>query len=247
MSNPFDDHSSLNVRSYTSNNTVDDEINNYEKELERILQESLDSTQRSAQRLENSEQLATNTAQELLAQREKLERTEKNLDDIHRTTHETQRNLNSLKSIFGGFFKNKFSRAPPKETTTKVSSSASESKLSSHLNGDAGRSSSIASPSSGPSLSAESRSAMKGTRFEAMDNQIDENLDMMSAQLGNLRTLGRALGTEVEDQNQMLDRIQAKADRNDSTVRSQDTQMKKLLGFKGVEKSEDTAAFSKKK
>lgn len=48
----------------------------------------------------------------MLEQREKLERAEKNLDEIHHTTQMTQRSLNSLKSVFGGFFKNKFSRNP---------------------------------------------------------------------------------------------------------------------------------------
>lgn len=44
----------------------------------------------------------------MLEQREKLERTEKNLDLIHHTTQLTQQSLNSLKSVFGGFFKNRF-------------------------------------------------------------------------------------------------------------------------------------------
>lgn len=48
----------------------------------------------------------------MLEQREKLERADKNLDEIHHTTQMTQRSLNSLKSVFGGFFKNKFSRNP---------------------------------------------------------------------------------------------------------------------------------------
>lgn len=100
---------------------------------------------------------------------------------------------------------------------------------------------------SNPTLSEGSRQAIKGTRWEAMDNEIDENLGgllssttcayqansgAMSAQLGRLKVLGAALGDEVEDQNRMLDRIQVKADRNDAIVRSQDHQMKKLLGYK---------------
>ncbi|KAE9554622.1 hypothetical protein FO519_002182 [Halicephalobus sp. NKZ332] len=237
--NPFDDN---NVKSYTFNKDPEDEVNEYEREIERVLQESVESTNRSVQRLANSEQVGANTAQELLVQREKLERTEKNLDDIHRTTVETQRNLNSLKSLFGGWFKNKFTKAPP---TSTVPGSKSDSRLSSHLENSQfdGR----PTNSSGPTLSAESRAAMKGTRFEALDNQVDENLDMMSSKLANLKNLGRALGSEVDEQNDMISRIQVKADRNDVIVRSQDNQMKKLLGYKGVAKPEDTAAFSKKK
>lgn len=54
----------------------------------------------------------------------------------------------------------------------------------------------------------------------------------MSSQLSRLKMMGQALGDEVEDQNNMLDRIQQKAERNDHVVRSQDNQMKKLLGYK---------------
>ena len=150
------------------------------------------------------------------------------MDDIHRTTYETQRNLNSLKSFFGGFFKNKFSRGP--KEPAQVPSSQSESKLSQHLNESGSSNSTLRGASaSGPSLSAESRKNIQGTRFEAMDNQIDENLDQMSSALGQLRVLGKALGDEVEDQNDMLDRIHKKADRNDGIVRKQDDQMRKLL------------------
>lgn len=47
----------------------------------------------------------------------------------------------------------------------------------------------------------------------------------MSKNLRNLRRLGEDLGREVDEQNQMLDRIQTKADRNDAIVRVQDKQV----------------------
>jgi hypothetical protein len=54
----------------------------------------------------------------------------------------------------------------------------------------------------------------------------------MSANLARLQTLGKALGDEVDDQNKLLDNIQRKADKNDSVIRNQDAQMKKILGYK---------------
>uniref|UniRef100_A0A915DV65 t-SNARE coiled-coil homology domain-containing protein n=1 Tax=Ditylenchus dipsaci TaxID=166011 RepID=A0A915DV65_9BILA len=235
MSNPFDEDDSRKglgldpVKSYTMGNSIEDEVADYEKEIEKYMQKSLDSTGRSRQQLESSEQLATSTAQNLLEQREKLERTEKNLDEIHQTTQLTQRSLNSLKSVFGGFFKNKFSKAP--KSNQDVPSSKSENQLSKvveEVQGSVDR----AAGSNQQSLSSTSRNQIKGTRWEAMDNEIDENLNDMSAQLARLRTLGSALGDEVEDQNKMLDRIHTKADRNDGVIRHQDSQMKNLLGYK---------------
>uniref|UniRef100_A0A915MUL9 t-SNARE coiled-coil homology domain-containing protein n=1 Tax=Meloidogyne javanica TaxID=6303 RepID=A0A915MUL9_MELJA len=78
--------------------------------------------------------------------------------------------------------------------------------------------------------SESSRAQIQGTRWEAMDNQVDQNLDQMSAQLARLRMWGSALGDEVDDQNRMLDRIHTKTERNDAVVRSQEGQMRKLLG-----------------
>ncbi|KAL4003339.1 SNARE domain family protein [Acanthocheilonema viteae] len=245
-SNPFDDNY-VNpsvckgpVKSYTTMNSnnddgsIEDVVNFYERELERYMQESLDSTERSRKNLEQSEQIGIATAQDLLTQREKLEHTEKNLDNIDRTTKMTQRNLNSLKSVFGGFFKNKFSRAPKEEPLmVPLKSDLVLGNTVDKLSGVTKAGSSYVGgvvSASGPTLSESSRATIKGTRWEAMDNEIDSNLDSMSSQLARLRMLGEAIGEEVDSQNEMLDRIQVKAERTNTRVKDQDKQMKKLLG-----------------
>ncbi|GMT17796.1 hypothetical protein PFISCL1PPCAC_9093, partial [Pristionchus fissidentatus] len=243
--NPFDDDykpsqyaTGSKVKSFQKAAPAEDEADYYEKEIEKYMQESLDSTERSRKHLENSERVGVATAQELLEQREKLERTEKNLDAIHTTTQQTQRNLNSLKSAFGGFFKNKFSRKPAEPSSAPVPQSKSAVGLANTA--EMVSATPVRSGGMGPTLSDSSRAAIKGTRWEAMDNQIDENLDMMTGTLQNLRALGNSLGSEIEDQNKMLDRIQVKADRNDATVRAQDDQMKKLLGYTSKDKEKNS-------
>ncbi|VDO42366.1 unnamed protein product [Onchocerca flexuosa] len=252
------------VKSYTtmnSNNSggsIEDDVNFYERELERYMQESLDSTQRSRKNLEQSEQMGIATAQDLLTQREKLERTEKNLDDIDKTTKMTQRNLNSLKSVFGGFFKNKFSRVPKDDPSVRflvlnMSPSKSDSILGNtvdKLHSDSKTGSCYnegAISASGPTLSESSRAVIKGTRWESMDNEIDTNLESMSSQLARLRMLGEAIGEEVDSQNEMLDRIQVKAERTNARVKDQDKQMKKLLGSADKEEEQPSLPSVSKK
>lgn len=108
----------------------------------------------------------------------------------------------SLKSFFGGMFKNKFSRLPKEKSTcgdkqviviensknkfqtSTFSSSKSADQLSKIVNRSNGDNSptlvdkpkSTTSTSCGPSLSESSRAQIQGTRWEAMDNQIDQNL-----------------------------------------------------------------------
>ncbi|CAJ0576243.1 unnamed protein product, partial [Mesorhabditis spiculigera] len=233
MSNPFHDYNSQPIKSYASH-AIEDDAEYYEKEIEKCMQESLASTERSRRNLVDSEQVGLKTAEDLRLQREKLEKTERNLDDIHRTTQQTQRSLNSLQSFFGGYFKNKFSRKPkPVEAQPEAPPKSASVNNFASFGGSGGNSmGSSSTGTGGPTLSQSSMNAIKGSRWEAMDNQINENLDGMSSQLANLKNLGVALGREVEDQNQLLDRIQTKAERNDVVVRSQDQQMKKLLGGK---------------
>lgn len=51
------------------------------------------------------------------------------------------------------------------------------------------------------------------------------DLDSMSSQLARLRMLGEAIGEEVDSQNEMLDRIQIKAERTNARVKDQDKQV----------------------
>lgn len=250
MANPFDSDEEYQharkglgldpVKSYTnnvSNNNIEDQVAEYEREIEKYMQMSLDSTQRSCQQLESSEQHAQSAARELIEQREKLERAENNLDQIDRTAQITQRSLNSLKSLFGGMFKNKFSRLPKEKSKDEgqQANSLSCSKSADQLgrmvdNSMNNKAQATSNGKQQPTLNAASRAQISGTRWEAMDNQIDQNLDQMSSQLSRLRTWGNALGEEVDDQNLLLDRIQTKTERNDTVVRNQESQMRKLLG-----------------
>lgn len=49
-------------RSYQITNSIEDEISNYESQIEKYMQKTLDSTVNSVQQLDNSEKLADSTA-----------------------------------------------------------------------------------------------------------------------------------------------------------------------------------------
>lgn len=160
-------------RCYTTPISEEDEVAFYEKEIGKSLTESLNSTERSCQYLNNSEQLGIRTAHELLEQREQLERANRGLDQIEHTTKLAQRNINSLKSVFGGFFKNKFSE---KTAVPGAIVSTSGDRLANTVESLSSDSVVSAFSSSEGSLNPSSKAALKGTRWDAMDSQIDENL-----------------------------------------------------------------------
>ncbi|XP_040166655.1 synaptosomal-associated protein 29-like [Anopheles arabiensis] len=85
---------------------VDDEIARQRQTFEQRRRELEESTLLTSQRclgvLRETEQVGIATAEELHRQREQLEKTKKQLDEINNSLRFSQKHLNSLKSVFGG-------------------------------------------------------------------------------------------------------------------------------------------------
>lgn len=62
---------------------------------------TIQSTERSISLLRDSEQVGIATAEELMRQREQLEKTDKRLDEINATLRFSQKHINGIKSVFG--------------------------------------------------------------------------------------------------------------------------------------------------
>lgn len=85
---------------------TDDEIVRQRQTFEQRRRELEESTLLTSQRclgvLRETEQVGIATAEELHRQREQLEKTKKQLDEINNSLRFSQKHLNSLKSVFGG-------------------------------------------------------------------------------------------------------------------------------------------------
>ncbi|VDP11971.1 unnamed protein product [Soboliphyme baturini] len=254
MANPFEEEPKSYVRpsnsSYSNFSASDskqgifDDLNCYEQQIESTLQESLESTGRSLRILQESEDIGINTATDLVEQGEKLRNVDTKLDEIHESTKQTQRHLNNVKSIFGGI-KNYFSRDKDKgrKSSSQVPTAgmSRDKKLESTVDrlksdstvpyGDTYQNG-YSSRSASGTLSETSKAAIAGTRWGEMDDEIENNLDLMGNSLQRLKELGLALGSEVDQQNQLLDRVANKAEKTNLIVEGQNKQMKKILGTK---------------
>merc|ERR1711931_527710 len=76
----------------------------------------LESTKRALASITDSERTGVATAEELVAQREQLERVDQRLDETQTTLKASQRSLNGIKSVWGGLtnmFKKKEALIPP--------------------------------------------------------------------------------------------------------------------------------------
>ena len=71
--------------------------------------------------------------------------------------------------------------------------------------------------------------AQKPVSSGDIDDQLDENLGMMSHSLSRLKGLAQGLGGELDDQNKLLDRLQTSADKADWRIQRQNRDMERLL------------------
>lgn len=205
------------------------------EERRRIEERTLASSKASLGLVYESEKVGLSTAEELIRQGEKLTKVDEGLDAINSTMRTTQKHLTSMKSMFGGI-KNYFSKSdaplpPPmgtKDTDQVTNGSSSRPKYESQLG------STLESMSNNPVRSQNHPTfARKGiifeedeqdaarermavgktgysTRSKEIDKALDDNLSELGLGLGRLKNLAIGLGTEIETQNDMIERIMTK-------------------------------------
>lgn len=102
-------HEQTNSQRLNSNNPFAQDVDIerqkqiYEQKRRDLEEKTLLSSNRSLGLLYETERVGTATAEELARQREQLENTSVQLDNINRNLRDSQKHLNGLKSIWGGF------------------------------------------------------------------------------------------------------------------------------------------------
>ena len=220
-----------------------------------IEERTLQSSKVSLGLVYETEKTGIETAEELVREREQLNNVEEKLDSMNSIMRVSQKHLTSMKSIFGGF-KNYFSRTPETNAipngnqTNSISSRPtiqSDSPLSHTI--DSLRNESNANSARNHPVLAQRGIDTNGFSFDdhsdrnsgqkpesdfksrsrQIDRQLDENLSELDLGLGRLKNLAIGLGSEIEVQNQSLDRITGKAERAEDTLQHQNRQMKRIL------------------
>lgn len=182
------------------------------------------------------------TAVELAKQREQLEKTSHQLDEISSTLRFSQRHLNGLKSVFGGL-KNYLAGNRDQPSTNAGSPTSSQSSQEANSNIDLGACGGASPPAplspaerydnhpvsrlrGDPSSTYQTQQRQAVNPFQA---QIDANLEDMCSNLSVLKMLATDLGGEIESQNELLDNMNYKIEDVDLKMNKQNKDMSKLL------------------
>ncbi|KAM5262443.1 synaptosomal-associated protein 29 [Ctenodactylus gundi] len=193
------------------------------------------STSRSLSLMYESEKVGVASSEELVRQRGVLERTEKMVDKMDQDLKTSQKHISSIKSVFGGLVN--YFRSKPAETSAeqngtlapqpndRLKEAISTSKeqeakyVASHPNlrklEDVD---SAVSPEAHP----------QNPHLRAYHQKIDSNLDELSAGLGRLKDIALGMKTEIEEQDDILDRLTTKVDKLDINIKSTEKKVRQL-------------------
>ncbi|XP_053965038.1 synaptosomal-associated protein 29 [Anastrepha ludens] len=231
-----------------STNPFDEPQQIYAERRREIEARSLESTQRSLGLLYETEDVGKATAVELAKQREQLENTSRQLDEINSTLRFSQRHLNGLKSVFGGL-KNYLSgnrdvppsRSPSEQGCDVQSTQQQHSQENAANNSISPR---VMSPTERYDNHPISRIRDDSTAYKQreqvqaqrrnnpFETQLEANLEEMCDNLSRLKCLATDLGGEIESQNELLDNMNYKVEDVDLKMNKQNKEMYKLLGKK---------------
>lgn len=224
------------VNSPQSTNPFEEQKQTHEEKRKEIEQRTLESSKRSLGLLIETEEVGKATAGELCKQREQLEKTNRQLDEISATLRFSQKHLNGLKSVFGGL-KNYLAgnrEMSPRSTTDSPSGSGEKT------------SPDIKTEPFTPPVSPEERfnshpinrlrsddigaiQKQKETTSNGFNSQLEQNLDDMCGSLSRLKYLATDLKTEIDSQNDLLDNMNYKVEDVDIKMSKQNKEMNKLL------------------
>ncbi|UJR36350.1 hypothetical protein I4U23_029077 [Adineta vaga] len=191
--------------SVTSNNNQD-EVLTIQKQIHEKKTSILDSTRRMLGLISESEAIGTNTAVELVQQREQLENIHERCRTIDANLVDAQRNLNKLGSVFGGI-KNYFQ--PPKST---ISKSTSQPQIS---NGEkkkiaATQNATAAAITTRPTNVKDDTDTYFGKSRSAMDDmerETEDGLHDIHLGVNRLKFLALQMNQELEGQKPLMDNI----------------------------------------
>ncbi|XP_007903663.1 synaptosomal-associated protein 25-A isoform X1 [Callorhinchus milii] len=196
------------------------ELENMQQRAGQVADESLESTRRMLQMVEESKDAGIRTLVMLDEQGEQLERIEEGMEQINKDMKEAEKNLTDLGKFCG------LCSCP----CNKLKSSDAYKKAWGNNQDGV-----VASQPAARVMDEREQMAISGgfirrVTNDARENEMDENLEQVSGIIGNLRHMALDMGNEIDTQNRQVDRIMEKAESNKTRIDEANQRATKMLG-----------------
>ncbi|KAK2879044.1 hypothetical protein QQF64_010825 [Cirrhinus molitorella] len=192
------------------------ELTDMQAKADQLADESLESTRRMLQLVEESKDAGIRTLVMLDEQGEQLERIEEGMDQINKDMKEAEKNLTDLGNLCG------LCPCPCNKLKGGGQSWGN--------NQDGVVSSQPARVVDEREQMAISGGFIRRVTNDARENEMDENLEQVGGIIGNLRHMALDMGNEIDTQNRQIDRIMEMADSNKTRIDEANQRATKMLG-----------------
>ncbi|KAF5891328.1 synaptosomal-associated protein 25 isoform X1 [Clarias magur] len=192
------------------------ELTNLQERADQLADESLESTRRMLQLVEESKDAGIRTLVMLDEQGEQLERIEEGMDQINKDMKEAEKNLTDLGNLCG------ICPCPCNKLKERGQNWGN--------NQDGVVSSQPARVVDEREQMAISGGFIRRVTDDARENEMDENLEQVGSIIGNLRHMALDMGNEIDTQNRQIDRIMEMADSNKTRIDEANQRATKMLG-----------------
>ncbi|KAM7359969.1 synaptosomal-associated protein 24kDa [Cochliomyia hominivorax] len=199
------------------------ELQDLQMKAAQVTDESLESTRRMLNLMEESKEAGIRTLVALDDQGEQLDRIEEDMDRINADMKEAEKNLSGMEKCCGicvlpwkkVSIKDDSDNAWKNNDDGKIVNNQPQRVIDERERGGMG-----APPQSG---------YIARITNDAREDEMDENLGQVNSMLGNLRNMALDMGSELENQNRQIDRINAKGDANNERMTGVNKRANNLL------------------
>ncbi|XP_065348008.1 synaptosomal-associated protein 25 isoform X3 [Cloeon dipterum] len=195
------------------------ELQELQMKAGQVTDDSLESTRRMMALCEESEEAGAKTLHNLAHQGEQLDRIEEGMDQINADMKEAEKNLTGMEKCCGLCVLpcNKSSSFKEDDGTWKGND---DGKV---VNNQPQR---VMDDRNG--LGPQGGYIGRITN-DAREEEMEDNMGQVNTMIGNLRNMALDMGSELENQNRQVDRINRKAESNDSRIAVANQRANKLL------------------
>ncbi|XP_067831234.1 synaptosomal-associated protein 25-like [Heptranchias perlo] len=197
------------------------ELEEMQRCADQITDESLESTRRMLQLVEESKDAGIRTLVMLDEQGEQLDRVEEGMDQINQDMKEAEKNLSDMAKCCG------LCVCPCAKLKNFEAGGAYKKVWGNNQDG-------VVSSQPARVMDDREQMAMSGGYIrrvtdDARENEMEENLDQVGSIIGNLRHMALDMGNEISSQNTQIDRIVTKGDMNKARIDEANKHANKML------------------
>ncbi|XP_013099492.2 synaptosomal-associated protein 25 [Stomoxys calcitrans] len=195
-----------------------------QKKNAEVADESVESTRRMFAYVAKSNEAGISTARHLNEQSEQLNRVEKVNDHIHDDMQEADEKLKSMQNCFA-----RCMQALKVVSANDGSDNAWQNKDDETVVINQPQSANADRQERGVVRQPPKSGYIKRITNDAREDEMEENLGQVSSMMGNLREMAVNMGSELDRQNEQIDRINAKGDANSSQIDGANQLAKNIL------------------